>query len=93
MGKNRGATFLLGAAASSWLIYDLAKLDAANGDPEAMRAAVSDKFLEALTAVGDERAVRAGVERYRAAGVTLPSIGPISRTDFEASLRAAAPSG
>jgi len=24
MGKNRGTTFLLGAAASAWLIYDMA---------------------------------------------------------------------
>jgi hypothetical protein len=24
MGKNRGATFLLGAAASAWMIYDMA---------------------------------------------------------------------
>jgi hypothetical protein len=24
MGKNRGATFLLGAAASTWMIYDMA---------------------------------------------------------------------
>ena len=55
-----------------------------------MRAAISDEFLGALTAVGDGEAVWAGVERYRAAGVTLPSIGPISRTDFEATLRAGA---
>jgi alkanesulfonate monooxygenase SsuD/methylene tetrahydromethanopterin reductase-like flavin-dependent oxidoreductase (luciferase family) len=72
---------------------DIAAYDAAQGDSEAMRAAISDGFLAALTAVGDERAVRAGVERYRAAGVTLPSIGPISKTDFEAMLRAAAPLG
>jgi alkanesulfonate monooxygenase SsuD/methylene tetrahydromethanopterin reductase-like flavin-dependent oxidoreductase (luciferase family) len=71
---------------------DIAAYDAAQGDPQAMRAAISDEFLEALTAVGDEEAVRAGVDRYRAAGVTLPSVGPISRTDFEATLRAAAPS-
>ena len=58
-----------------------------------MRRAISDRFLHALTAVGDEDAVRAGIERYRAAGVTLPSVGPISRTDFEATLRAAAPAG
>jgi alkanesulfonate monooxygenase SsuD/methylene tetrahydromethanopterin reductase-like flavin-dependent oxidoreductase (luciferase family) len=71
---------------------DIAAYDAAQGDPQAMRAAISDEFLEALTAVGDEEAVRAGFDRYRAAGVTLPSVGPISRTDFEATLRAAAPS-
>jgi hypothetical protein len=31
--------------------------------------------------------VRAGVERYRAAGATSPCIGPIPKTDFEATLR------
>jgi alkanesulfonate monooxygenase SsuD/methylene tetrahydromethanopterin reductase-like flavin-dependent oxidoreductase (luciferase family) len=40
--------------------------------------------------VGDAPAVRAGVERYRDAGVTLPCLGPISRTDFDATLRAGA---
>jgi alkanesulfonate monooxygenase SsuD/methylene tetrahydromethanopterin reductase-like flavin-dependent oxidoreductase (luciferase family) len=71
---------------------DIAAFDAAQGDVPAMRSAISDRFLVALTAVGDERTVRAGVDRYREAGVTLPCIGPISRTDFEATLRAAAPS-
>jgi probable F420-dependent oxidoreductase len=70
---------------------DIAAFDAAGGDPDRMRPAISDAFLDSLTAVGDERAVQAGVERYRAAGVTLPCVGPISRTDFEATLRAAAP--
>ncbi len=54
-----------------------------------MRAAISDDLPRALTAIGDVEAVRADVERYRAAG--LPSVGPISRTDFEATVRAAAP--
>ena len=70
---------------------DIAAFDAAQGDAETMRAAISDRFLDALTAVGDESAVRAGVDRYVDAGVTLPCIGPISRTDFEATLRVAAP--
>ena len=70
---------------------DIAAFDAARGDGAAMRGAISDRFLDALTAVGDEQSVRAGVERYRDAGVTLPCIGPISRTDFDATLRAAAP--
>ena len=56
-----------------------------------MQAAISDRFLRSLTAVGDENGVREGVERYRAAGATSPCVGPIARTDFEATLRAAAP--
>jgi alkanesulfonate monooxygenase SsuD/methylene tetrahydromethanopterin reductase-like flavin-dependent oxidoreductase (luciferase family) len=70
---------------------DIAAFDAAQGDADATRMAISDRFLEALTAIGDEQAVRAGVDRYVDAGVTLPCVGPISRTDFEATLRAAAP--
>jgi hypothetical protein len=61
------------------------------GDPEAMGAAISDSFLDHLTAVGDEAAVRAGVARYAEAGATSPCVGPIAKTDFEATLRAAAP--
>jgi alkanesulfonate monooxygenase SsuD/methylene tetrahydromethanopterin reductase-like flavin-dependent oxidoreductase (luciferase family) len=70
---------------------DIAAFDAARGDGAGMRAAISDGFLDALTAVGDEATVRAGVGRYVDAGVTLPCVGPIPRTDFEATLRAAAP--
>jgi alkanesulfonate monooxygenase SsuD/methylene tetrahydromethanopterin reductase-like flavin-dependent oxidoreductase (luciferase family) len=68
---------------------DIAAFDAAAGDLETMKAAISDEFLEQLTAVGDERAVRAGVERYREAGATSPGVGPIPKTDAEATLRIA----
>ena len=67
---------------------ELAAFDAAGGQVEEMQAAISERFLEQLTAVGDEAAVRAGVERYRAAGATSPCVGPIPKTDFEATLRA-----
>jgi alkanesulfonate monooxygenase SsuD/methylene tetrahydromethanopterin reductase-like flavin-dependent oxidoreductase (luciferase family) len=62
--------------------------DRAAGDIEAMGAAISDGFLEQLTAVGDASAVRAGVQRYRDAGATSPSVGPMSHTDVAATLRA-----
>jgi probable F420-dependent oxidoreductase len=72
---------------------DLEAFDAAaaKGDPDAMGSAASDGFLEALTAVGDESEVRAGVQRYIDAGANSPAVGPIPRTDFVATLRAAAP--
>ena len=70
---------------------DIAAFDAAQGDLGAMRAAISDEFLGMLTAVGDEAAVRAALARYVDAGTTSPCIGPIARSDFEATLRAAAP--
>lgn len=68
---------------------DIAAYDAAGGDVEAMQAAISDAFLEELAAIGDESAVKAGVERYRAAGAGSPCVGPVAKTDFEATLRAA----
>ncbi len=71
---------------------DIAGYDAAAGDLDAMQAAISDGFLDELTAVGDAAAVRGGLERYRAAGATSPCIGPIPRTDFEQTLQAGAPS-
>ena len=72
---------------------DIAQFDeaAGRGDAEAMQAAISDEFLGVLTAVGDEDAVRAGVQRYVDAGATSPCVGPIPKTDFETTLRAAAP--
>ncbi|MGO9496178.1 MAG: LLM class flavin-dependent oxidoreductase [Solirubrobacteraceae bacterium] len=70
---------------------DIAAFDAARGDAAGMRAAISDGFLDALTATGEEPAVRSGVDRYVEAGVTLPCVGPVPTTDFEATLRAAAP--
>lgn len=74
---------------------DIAAFDeaAAGGDAETMQAAIGDRFLEALTAVGDEATVRAGVQRYLDAGAVSPCIGPIAKTDFDATLRAAAPGG
>jgi hypothetical protein len=73
---------------------DIARFDeaAAGGDPEKMGAAIGDEFLSVLTAVGTEADVRAGVQRYLDAGATSPCVGPIAKTDFEATLQAAAPS-
>jgi hypothetical protein len=38
-----------------------------------------------------EAGVRDGLARYRDAGTTTPALGPIAKTDFEATLRAGAP--
>jgi alkanesulfonate monooxygenase SsuD/methylene tetrahydromethanopterin reductase-like flavin-dependent oxidoreductase (luciferase family) len=70
---------------------DIRRYDEASGDVEAMQAAISEEFLRVLTAVGDEQAVRDGVAHYADAGATSPGVGPIPRTDFEATLRAVAP--
>jgi alkanesulfonate monooxygenase SsuD/methylene tetrahydromethanopterin reductase-like flavin-dependent oxidoreductase (luciferase family) len=62
----------------------------ASGDVDAAKAAISDDFLEALTAIGSADQVREGIERYREAGATSPCIGGIPGSDFEATLAAAA---
>jgi probable F420-dependent oxidoreductase len=67
---------------------DVAGYDRAAGDLAAMQAAISDEFLDELTAVGDQSSVLAGLDRYRAAGATSPCVGPIAKSDFEGTLRA-----
>jgi alkanesulfonate monooxygenase SsuD/methylene tetrahydromethanopterin reductase-like flavin-dependent oxidoreductase (luciferase family) len=68
---------------------DIAAYDAAAGELAAMQAAISDDFLDSLAAIGGVEQVRAGVERYRAAGAGTPCVGPVGKTDFDATLRAA----
>lgn len=67
---------------------DIEAYDRAGGDFEAMQRAISEGFLEELTAVGDESELAAGLERYRQAGATSPCVGPITKTDLDATLRA-----
>jgi probable F420-dependent oxidoreductase len=61
------------------------------GDADRARAAISDRFLESLTAIGSADEVRAGVARYMEAGATSPCVGSVPRTDFAATLEAASP--
>jgi hypothetical protein len=61
-----------------------------SGDADKAKAGISDRFLEALTAIGSEDEVRAGVERYRASGATSPCVGGIPGGDIEATLAAVA---
>lgn len=71
---------------------DVAGFDAGmeKGDPEAATAAISDRFLETLTAIGDPQAATASVRRYLDAGATSPCIGGVPQTDFDATLEALA---
>jgi F420-dependent oxidoreductase-like protein len=72
---------------------DIAAFDEAMqaGNADRAKAAISDRFLDDLTAIGSADDVRAGVERYSAAGATSPGVGAVPRTDFAATLEAAAP--
>jgi alkanesulfonate monooxygenase SsuD/methylene tetrahydromethanopterin reductase-like flavin-dependent oxidoreductase (luciferase family) len=60
------------------------------GDLDGARLAISDEFLELLTAIGSPDDVRAGLARYSDAGATSPCIGPVPRTDFMTTLDAGA---
>ena len=60
------------------------------GDVEKAKAAISDRFLENLTAIGSDDQVREGIERYREAGATSPCVGGIPGGDVEATLAAVA---
>lgn len=68
---------------------EIAAFDAAAGNLEAMQAAISERFLDELAAVGNATQVLDGIGRYRDAGTTSPCVGPIAHTDFEATLRTA----
>jgi F420-dependent oxidoreductase-like protein len=58
----------------------------ARGDVDAATGAISDRFIETLTAIGDIATARASVQRYLEAGATSPCIGPVPQTDFDATL-------
>jgi alkanesulfonate monooxygenase SsuD/methylene tetrahydromethanopterin reductase-like flavin-dependent oxidoreductase (luciferase family) len=60
------------------------------GDSEAAAAAISDRFLEQLAAVGSATDAEASVRRYIDAGATSPCLGGIPRTDFDVTLKALA---
>lgn len=72
---------------------ELADYDRAGGDPDGMRAAISNGFLDALSAIGDPARMQDGLDRYRAAGATSPCVWPIAGVDPAATLRAVAPTG
>jgi hypothetical protein len=69
---------------------DVAAYDAAAGDVEAQKRAISEDFIDHLGAIGDGDDVRRGVRRYVEAGVTNPVLTGISGTDYDAALRAVA---
>ena len=71
---------------------DVAGFDAGmrEGDPETAAAAISDRFLKTLTAIGDANEAVSSVERYLEAGTTSPCIGSVAKTDFDATLEALA---
>ncbi len=52
--------------------------------------AISDRYLDSLTAIGSAEDAAASVRRYRDAGATSPAIGGVAKTDFDATLEALA---
>jgi alkanesulfonate monooxygenase SsuD/methylene tetrahydromethanopterin reductase-like flavin-dependent oxidoreductase (luciferase family) len=60
------------------------------GGPDAAAAAISDRFLQTLAAVGSADEACATVRRYRDAGASSPCVGGIAKTDFDVTLEALA---
>ena len=48
----------------------------------------ADPFISTLAAIGTADEANAVIDRYFEAGATSPGVGPIAKTDFEATLRA-----
>ena len=48
----------------------------------------ADPFIDTLAAIGTAEEANAVIDSYFDAGATSPGVGPIARTDFEATLRA-----
>jgi hypothetical protein len=71
---------------------DVAGFDAGmqKGDPDTATAAISDRFMQTLTAIGSQAEAVASVERYVEAGANSPCIGGVPATDFDATLEALA---
>jgi alkanesulfonate monooxygenase SsuD/methylene tetrahydromethanopterin reductase-like flavin-dependent oxidoreductase (luciferase family) len=59
-----------------------------DGDAQGAAAQISDGYLETLCAIGSAEEAGTTIDRYFDAGATSPGVGPIPRTDFEATLRA-----
>jgi alkanesulfonate monooxygenase SsuD/methylene tetrahydromethanopterin reductase-like flavin-dependent oxidoreductase (luciferase family) len=75
---------------------DLARFDErlAAGDMAGAREAMSAAFVDDFAGIGDTTAVRAKLDEYREAGVTLPAVGVLSKRaegETETTLEAAAP--
>jgi alkanesulfonate monooxygenase SsuD/methylene tetrahydromethanopterin reductase-like flavin-dependent oxidoreductase (luciferase family) len=59
-----------------------------SGGAEAATAAIGDRFLDDLAAIGSPDEAAATVRRYHEAGASSPAIGGVARTDFDATLEA-----
>jgi alkanesulfonate monooxygenase SsuD/methylene tetrahydromethanopterin reductase-like flavin-dependent oxidoreductase (luciferase family) len=57
------------------------------GDTEGAVAAISDRFLEQLAAIGSASEAEQAVRRYMDAGATSPCLGGIPKTDFDGTLK------
>lgn len=72
------------------LPFYLRMIERSGFEEEAGNNEPSDRFIDALAAIGDADEAAAAVRRYRDAGATSPCVGPISGTDFEGTLEALA---
>jgi len=60
------------------------------GGPDAAMAAISERFLDSLAAIGSAEQATASLRRYAESGASAPCVGAIPRTDFDVTLEALA---
>jgi alkanesulfonate monooxygenase SsuD/methylene tetrahydromethanopterin reductase-like flavin-dependent oxidoreductase (luciferase family) len=60
------------------------------GQLETAMAAISDRFVDDLAAIGSPERAAASVQRYADSGTTAPCVSAIPKTDFDATLEALA---
>jgi F420-dependent oxidoreductase-like protein len=70
------------------LPYYRRMLDASGYGPQLDRGEITDAMLHEYAGLGDERAVRDAVRRYRDAGCTLPLVGPFAQHEGAAPVEA-----
>jgi alkanesulfonate monooxygenase SsuD/methylene tetrahydromethanopterin reductase-like flavin-dependent oxidoreductase (luciferase family) len=87
-----GLPFYRAMLERSGFAADVAGFDRAmqDGRPGDAAAAISDRFLARLAAIGPPEDALESVRRYRDAGATSPCVGAITKTDFDVTLEALA---
>jgi len=60
----------------------------AQGDVPGAHAAIDLAFVDDYAGIGEAETLRAKIEDYRRAGVTLPAVGPLRKRDASASVEA-----
>lgn len=91
-GKGFSLPFYRAMIERSGYAEDVAGFDRGmeQNDPDAATAAISDRYLADLAAIGSTEEAQAALGRYREAGASSPCVGAVPKTDFDSTLEALA---